>query len=209
MATTNANIARGLIPYRMMDGSLWNGAANMYSLPASLNQALFVGDPIVFASGAGNDANGIPTVTIATAAGTNKILGSFVGIVNGGNPQITVTRDLAISHLASTAQYILVADDPRLLFMIQDDASAQATASSQWANKNASLVAGAGSTITGYSGWQMASSTVASGSNLQVKIIRPLDQADNAVSTVANTNQNAKWLVKLNIHSLADSTNGV
>lgn len=209
MASTNANIARGLIPYRMMDGSLWNGAANMYSLPSTLNQALFIGDPIVFAAGAGNDANGIPTVTIATAAGTNKILGSFVGIVNGGNPQITVTRDLSISHLASTAQYILVADDPRLLFMIQDDASAQATASNQWANKNASLVAGSGSTITGYSGWQLASSTVAAASNLQLKIIRPLDQADNAVSTVANTNQNAKWLVKINIHSLADSTNGV
>ena len=39
----------------------------------------------------------------------------MVGIVAGGEPIIPVTRDLTIYHPASTAQYILVADDPDLL----------------------------------------------------------------------------------------------
>lgn len=210
----NVNVARGLMPYRHYDGSVWNGSANMYGVPANYATALFLGDPVAAVSGANNDGNGVPIVQLATAAGTNKILGTMVGIVSGGagaggNYLTPVTRDLPIYHPASTLQYILVADDPTLLFWIQDDASAQATAPNQWAGKNASLVSGAGSTITGYSGWQLAASTVAAGSNLQLKIMRPLDQPDNIISTVANTNMNAKWLVKLNIHQYADSTNGV
>jgi len=39
--------------------------------------------------------------------------------------------------------------------------------------------------------------------------MRPLDQPDNIISSVANANMNAKWLVKINIHQYADSTNGV
>jgi hypothetical protein len=39
--------------------------------------------------------------------------------------------------------------------------------------------------------------------------MRFLNQPDNAFSSAANTNNNAKWLVKINIHQYADSTNGV
>lgn len=204
----NANVARGLIPYRKMDGSVWNGSANMYFVGSGDSNNLFLGDPIVLASGS-TSLDGIPVVTLATAASTNKVLGAMVGIVTGGDPIIAVTRDLPIYRQASIPTYILVTDDPFLLYAIQDDASSQATAPIAWANKNASLVSGTGSTVTGYSGWQLNASTVASGSNLQLKILRPLIQADNTVGLTANANMRGKWLVKLNIHSLADSVNGV
>jgi hypothetical protein len=42
-----------------------------------------------------------------------------------------------------------------------------------------------------------------------VKIIRPLQQADNAIGTAANTNMNAKWLVKLNNSRFANLIAGV
>src|ERR1700688_3536549 len=96
----NANVARGLIPYRHFDGSYWNGSANMYYVPSGYATALYIGDPVKMLSTQA-DANGVPGVTIATAGSSNVILGSVVGIVAGGNPMIVVTRDLAIYHPAS------------------------------------------------------------------------------------------------------------
>lgn len=194
----NANVPRGLIPYSHFDGSVWNGSANIYYVAAGYGTALYIGDPVTTHS-ASNDANGIPAVQIGVVG--SAIIGSVVGIVNGGPnaaAPITVTRDLPIYHPASTAQYILVSDDPNLLYMVQDDASAQATAAQLWPGLNANLVSGSGSTTTGYSGWQLASSTVATTNTLDVKIIRALNQVDNAIGTTANTNTHAKWLVKLN-----------
>jgi hypothetical protein len=178
----------------------------MYYVPSSYATALFVGDPVDIVSGS-NDANGIPAVQLATVG--SPVLGVIMGIVDGGQPPIAVTRDLSPYHLASTNQYILVADDPNLIHMVQDDASAQATAPKLWAGKNANLVSGAGSTTTGYSGWQLAASTVATTNTLDVKIIMPLQQADNTIGATANTNMNAKWLVKLNNSRFANLIAGV
>ncbi len=205
----NANVARGLVPYRKFDGSYWTGSGNIYYIAAGYGTALYIGDPLVTHS-ASNDANGIPAVQIGVVG--SPIIGVFMGIVNGpgfGATPITVTRDLAIYHPASTAQYCLVADDPNLLFWVQDDASAQATAPKLWAGLNANLVSGTGSTTTGWSGWQMASSTVTTTSTLDVKIMSPLIQPDNAIGTTANTNTNAKWLVKINNHQYANQVAGV
>jgi len=202
----NANVARGLIPYRYTWGGMFNGSVNLYYVPSSYATALFVGDPVDVVSGS-NDANGIPAVQLATVG--SPITGVVVSILDGGQPPIAVTRDLAPYHLASTNQYLAIADDPNLLFMIQDDASSQARAPNQWAGRNANLVSGSGSTTTGYSGWQMAASTVNTTSTLDVKIIMPLQQADNTISNVANTNMNAKWLVKLNNSRFANQIAGV
>jgi hypothetical protein len=202
----NANVARGLIPYRYTWGGMYNGSANIYFVPSSYATALFIGDPVDIKSGS-NDTNGVPSVIAATVG--SPILGVMVGIVDAGQPVIAVTRDLNVYRPASTAQYILVADDPNLLHMVQDDASAQATAANLWAGKNANLVSGSGSTTTGFSGWQMASSTVATTNTLDVKIVMPLQQADNTIGSVANTQQNAKWLVKLNNSRWANQIAGV
>ncbi len=202
----NANVARGLIPYRYIWGAPYNGSFNIYYVPSSYATALFIGDPVDIISSS-NDANGIPAVKLATVG--SPILGVMVGIVDAGQPVIAVTRDLSPWHLASTNQYIAVADDPNLLHMVQDDASSQATAPNLWAGKNANLVSGSGSTNNGFSGWQLAASTVATTNTLDAKIIMPLQQADNTISSVANTNMNAKWLVKLNNSRFANQIAGV
>lgn len=205
----NANVARGLIPYRHYDGSYWNGSLNIYFVPAAYATALYIGDPVDIISGS-NDANGIPAVQIGTSG--SPIVGSFAGIVNGGPFQaapITVTRDLAVYHPASTAQYVLVADDPTLLFLIQDDASTQARIAAQWAGRNANFVSGSGNTTYGYSGYQLQASSVATTNTLDLKIMRPLTEIDNVISSTANTGGNAKWLVKMNNHRYAGQTAGV
>ena len=202
----NANVARGLIPYKYIWGAPYNGSFNIYYVPSSYATALFIGDPVDVVSGS-NDANGIPAVQLATVG--SPITGVMVGIVDAGQPVIAVTRDLSPWHLASTNQYIAVADDPNLLHMVQDDASTQARAPSQWAGRNANLVSGSGSTNNGFSGWQLAASTVNTTNTLDVKIIMPLQQADNTISSTANTNMNAKWLVKLNNSRFANQIAGV
>ena len=191
----NANVARGLIPYRHWDGSVWNGSANIYFVPSSYATALYIGDPVDIVSGS-NDANGVPACQLGSVG--SPLVGAVIGIVQGGDPVVAVTRDQPIYHPASTAQYLLVADDPTILFAIQDDASSQARAPNLWPGRNANLVSGTGSNVTGYSGWQLAASTVATTNTLDVRIMRALFEADNIVSSVANTNMNAKWLVKLN-----------
>lgn len=202
----NANAARGLIPYRKFDGSYYTGGANIYYVPAAYATALYIGDPVDIVSGS-NDANGIPAVQLGVVG--SPIIGAMVGIVDGGEPIVGVTRDLSIYHPASTAQYILVSDDPNLIYWIQDDASAQARAPKLYAGRNANMVSGAGSTTTGFSGWQLASSTVATTSTLDLNVLRPLPQVDNAVGATANTSTNSKWLVKLNNFRFANQTAGV
>jgi hypothetical protein len=204
----NANVARGLIPYAMLWGQKYNGSFNTYFVPASYGTALYVGDPVDIVSSS-NDANGIPAVQLGVVG--SPLLGVVVGIINGGDmgSMTAVTRDLPVYHPASTAQYLAVCDDPNILYEIQDDASSQATAPKLFAGKNASLVTGTGSTVTGYSGWQMAASTVATTNTLDLKIIRPLQQPDNTIGTAANTNMNAKWLVKLNNSRFANLIAGI
>lgn len=196
----NANAPRGLVPYCDTNGRLWTGAANLYYIPSTVAVNLFIGDPVLVTGGA--DANGIPAVDIATAGATNYITGPIVSIVNGGSPQlapIPVTQGLPPYHPASTAQYILVADDPNLLFSIQEDSVGGAMAAGA-AMANADLVAGAGSTTTSQSGWMLDSSTVGTGSTLQMRVLRLLQQSDNIIGAYA------KWLVRMNLCSQSNPT---
>src|SRR6185437_5010007 len=194
----NANVARGLIPYRRTTGEPYNGAANIYYVPSSVSSNIFIGDPLTWLTNAA-DANGIPGITLATAGSSNNLLGAMIGIVSGGEPIIPVTRDLPVYHQASTAGYILVADDPDLLYEVQENNSGGAMVQGA-PGRNVNLVSGSGSTITGYSGWMLASNTLQTTNTLQMKIMRLLEQADNAVGS------NAKWLCRINLNALTSTT---
>lgn len=204
----NTSTPRGLIPYATIWGSKYNGSFNTYFVPASYATALYIGDPVKVISGS-SDNYGNPGVNLAASGDT--ILGVVVGIINGGDmgAMNTVTRDLPVYRPASTAQYVAVCDDPNILYWIQDDASTQATAPNLWPGKNANLTAGSGgSTVTGYSSYQLQASSVATTNTLDLKIVRALQQPDNTIGTSANTNMNAKWLVKLNKSLWANQTAG-
>ena len=190
----NTNNALGLWPERKVSGQPWSGAANIYYVPSTYATALYLGDPVVPLGTA--DANGIPIVQLATAGSSNNLVGCMVGIVNGGEPIIPVTRDLPIYRQASVSTYILVVDDPEMLFSIQESANMGAGAA--WSNAN--LLSGTGSTVTGYSGWQLDSSTSNTTNTLQMRVLTPLRQANNVVGT------NCKWLVRINLHSLTSTT---
>ena len=179
----NANTPQGLRPVRYASGAPYNGAANTYFVPAADSTALFIGDPVIVAGSA--DANGVPTATRATAAGGALWTGVVVGIIN--TPTVTTTY-----RPASTACYILVADDPNLLFEVQEDAVGGALAAAD-VGLNADLVAGTGSTVTGKSAFQLHTSTKAVTATLQMRIEGFVQRADNEIGA------NAKVLVRNNL----------
>jgi hypothetical protein len=188
----NANIPRGLWPVRYRSGAPYNGAANIYYVPSSYGTALYPGDPVVTVT-ASSDAQGIQTVALAAAGGTTTgVLGPMISQAFGGDPAIPVLRDAARYHAASTAGYILVADDPELLFEIQEDSDGGAMGVG-CVGRNAQLVSGTGSAYTGWSGWQLDSSSLATTDTHQLRIVAPVLRADND-PTLAY----AKWLVSIN-----------
>lgn len=180
-------MAFGLKPVRYKDGSVYNGAANVYFVPATDATALFVGDPVIIA-GSG-DVEGVPTITRAAAG--DRITGVVVGFTS--NPASTAGSDTAMTvgyRAASTADYVLVADDPTLLFEVTEDAVGGALAVADIGN-NADLVAGNGSTYTKLSGYALDSSTKAT-TTAQVRIER-LSPVINNVLGSADT----VWLVSI------------
>jgi hypothetical protein len=195
----NADIPRGLVPVRYRSGAPYNGAANVYYVPSTYGTALYIGDPVVTVTDS-SDANGVQTVAIGAAAGTAVgILGPIVSLAFfDGSP---VLRDSGRYHAASTAGYVLVADDPDLLFEIQEDGAGGAMGVGA-VGRNAQLVAGTGSAITGWSGWQLDSSELATTSTHQLRIVAPVLRADNDPTLTK-----AKWLVSINHgrHSFNDA----
>lgn len=193
----NANAPRGLTPVRYLSGAPYAGPGNLYYIAAATNQALYIGDPVK-ATGT-SDANGVPGITIGVAGATNYILGSFGGAVpfNG----IPVLQSDPVYHPAAASQYVYVHDDPNLLFMVQED-SVGGAMSVDSSSANVDLVAGAGSTVTGFSGWMLDSSTPpGTGNTLQMRILQALQGPGNTPGEAYT-----KWLCKINLHALNNLT---
>jgi hypothetical protein len=174
----NANAPMGLTPRRYRNGAPWTGAARTYHVPASNTTALFVGDPVII-TGTG-DSQGYSDVGIATAGGR------VTGVVVGFRPTAPFSPNKFLA--ANTEGYVIVADDPTLLFEVQDNGNVPVTA----IGLNANLIAGAGNQRVGWSGWQLDSTSPATTATLQVRIIELQHRAD----VEPGTNQN--WLVALN-----------
>lgn len=180
----NANSATGLTPRRLRNGAPWVGPLRTYYHPATDATALFIGDPVIIAGSA--DADGVPTATRATAASAGRI----TGVVVGFQPDPVVNA--AGYGAASTAFYVLVCDDPEVLFEIQEDSVGGALAATS-VGLNADLIAASGSSATKMSGFMLDSSTAATTATLQLRIVELERRADNEIGNYA------KWLVAINL----------
>lgn len=181
----NSNAPTGFRPVKYRSGAPYNGAANMYFVPSSDSTALFIGDPVIVAGSA--DPAGVATVTRATAASAGRISGVVVGIV-----PTNATTAAYKYRPASVDTYILVADDPDLVFECQEDAVGGALAATD-VNLNADMIAASGSTVTGLSGFQLDTSTKATTATLQWRIVGFVQRVDNEIAA------NAKVLVRINL----------
>lgn len=182
----NSNAPTGFRPVKYRSGAPYNGAVNVYYVPASDGTALYIGDPVIIAGG--GDANGVQTATRATAGSAGRI----TGVVTGFVPSPALVGGGYKYRPASTAAYILVADDPDLVFECQEDAVGGALAAAD-IGLNADMASGSGSAVTGLSGFQLDTSTKATGATLQWRIVGFVQREDNAIGA------NAKVLVRINL----------
>ena len=183
----NKDRPTGLKPVRHLNGNPWNGNFNMYRKTATEN--FFIGTPVTLA-GSADDSGKYPTVVLAGAA--SAILGSVVGFSN--TPYLTAdVTDLDKDYSISTEDvYVAVADDPDLVFEIQEDSSTALTIAA--VGLNADLTAESGSTTTGKSSVEIDCATEATTSTLEVKILKLVNREDNALGDYA------KWEVMINVH---------
>lgn len=199
----NVSKAGGLIPVQYLNGSPWNGKGRVYCIPDTDDTNAFaIGDPVTLAGSA--DANGVPTITLATAGTGNLVLGAIVAgagaLEYGGAYGVPADSPIVIPAVKSRAYYVLVADDPNIIFEIQEDGDGGTIAATS-VGLNANLISG---TNNGYvSGWELDSSSVAAGATLQCKILRAAQRRDNALGA------DCKWWVKINQHCFAAGAAGL
>jgi hypothetical protein len=143
---------------------------------------------------AGGKGLGIQSVVPAGAA--DAILGVVVGFAVA--PGVLDTPQY---RAASTGRYVLVVDDPAVLFEVQ---TSNGTLGVTDVGLNAAIAAGAGSTSTGSSGVTLDVATAATTATLPLKIVGFTQRVDND-----NTSANAKVIVKINSFQLANATAGV
>ena len=189
-----ANVSRvfGLRPVKHLDGSPWNGAVNLYYVPATDATAMGTGDLVKFAGSASVD--GFPTIAQAAAGDAS------VGVVVGFAVDYSNLNLVSQYRAASTARYALVVDSPQVVFETQEDAVGGAAAVTD-VGLNANVIVAAPSSANGLSGMQLDTSTKATTATLQLKIIGFVPRVDNEIGSA-----NAKVLVTINNHQFKGGT---
>lgn len=202
----NTSRINGFRPVKHVTGAPWTGKANLYFVPASDGTALFVGDPVKLA--ADGNAVGVQQVTKATAGAA--ILGVVVGVVNpkldpyaGTLTTGSILLDTPQYRAASTAQYVLVCDEPDVIYEVEvTNAGASYAFAVADVGQNAdTYVAGSGSTTTGNSACSLNSATLAATATLHWKILGVSPRVDNEATGSAT-----KVFVKINNAQLSSGT---
>ena len=187
----NVDRVNGFHPVGNVVTGSYNGQSRPYSVAAGYATALFVGDAVSMSGTA--DADGVPGC-VQAAAGANMI-GVIVGlVVNRAN----ATTEHPGYSAASTADVVLVCDDPNVIYEVQEDGSIGLVG----VGLTADHIVAAGNTTTGASGMEIDSSDAGTGAGW--KILGFSRRTDNEPA-----NANAKLLVKINEHELTGAGVGV
>ena len=164
----NVNAAFGLVPVRHMSGNI--PRANKYTITSGLAENIFSGDLCILT------ADGV--ITPHTATETNNI-GVFAGVSYTASDGSYVYSEYWPSGTTATEIIAYVYDDPYIVYKIQ---SAGTPAQTNIGNC-ADVVAGAGSTTTGRSGFSL-NGTMANGT-ATCKILALHETPDNSMAQYA------------------------
>jgi hypothetical protein len=192
----------GLRPVKMITGAPYNGQASLYFVPSSNSDVIMVGD-VVKLAGDARSPTGVPTVARHASGATEAAVGVVVGIVFSGVGDVQnmpPVNDLntPVYRRASTDRYLLVADDPNLVFEGQTSGATFATAN---VGLNCEIDATAGSTTSGASGMSIDLAALATTATLPLKVVGFPSRPDN---NIGDTYTNA--YVVINNHQYKGST---
>lgn len=163
-ATANPD---GLRPSRIRGGSPNSAGANEYPIASAYNSNIFAGDIVTNAAGYIN--------VLATT--TDKAMGVFIGcryVVNG-EPKWS---DFWTAGTSTTDAYAMVVDNPQATFVVQADASCSI---GDINSQNFQVALGAGSTVTGRSGFALDAATRTTGSAM-LRPIAVVDEPGNDIN---------------------------
>lgn len=190
----NVDAPFGLRPVRYRSGQAYTGACRAYFVTGD-NAALHIGDPVVKTGTAntaathGFEAGFLPAVTRATAGATNRVTGVVVGFL--ADDQTSTTY-----RVNNTSRVVLVADDPDLVYHIQDDGTGSLGAAT--VGLNAVFVAGTGSTVYGRSKFELdggGATAPAADATYQMTILGLAPIPGNELADFA------VWEVAINLHT--------
>lgn len=196
MANTNAPF--GARPVRHRNGAPYNGACTLYYVPASL-AAMYVGDFVAQGGSAndvacaGNPVGSLQTVALATA-GTATTTGStnvIIGVVVGFHPNQATDP---VYNPANTARGVYVADDPELVFEIQDNGAAALAVTNVGSNFAIDASTASGSTASSRSGMTMGTTPDTTNAGAQLRLLGLAKKPLNSVGAYA------VWDVMINNH---------
>lgn len=172
----------GFRPVKHVSGAPYNGQANVYFMPASDATVVMVGDAVKLLGDA-RAASGVATVT--RCAATDIAVGVVVGILFtgvGDTVNMPPVNDLntPVYRRASTDRYVLVSDDPGMIYEVQYAGTSVAAATiTANVGLNGQFTTTAGSTTSGSSGMQLDSAGLATTATLPLKVIGFPNRPDN------------------------------
>lgn len=179
-----ASVSRinGLRPVKTSTGAPYVGQSNVYFVPASNSDVIMVGD-VVKLAGDSRSPTGAQTVARHAGGATEAAVGVVVGILYSGvgdSQNVPPVTDIntPVYRRASTDRYLMVADDPSLIFECQTMGATLAAAD---IGLNCEVDVTAGSTSSGASGMAADLSTKAATATLPLKIVGFPYRPDNNI----------------------------
>jgi hypothetical protein len=190
----NVHSPAGFRPVMHRNGAPYNGAFREYSVAAGYGTALYIGDAVILAGTSQTIGGRVLSDVQQCATG-----GVPVGVIVAVKPD---TQDSLRYRAANTLRTVYVADDPDLLFEIQEGNSGTALADND-AGLNIDFVVAAGSTTTGLSGTMLNNATEQTTNTLDLHLVSPVAREDNEVG------YSRKWLVTFNRHQFRNQVAGI
>lgn len=187
--TYNTNAPQGLKPVRYMGGNAYDGKVNRYPIASGYATAMGQNDPVTLLSDG----------TIGIGVAGSQCIGVLQGVEYVSSAGILVQQPNWVASTTpktGTTAHALVADDPFLLFDVQEtDGSSGAGTPLALADRNLNInfVIGAPNS-QGISTTSINNTTENTTSTLNLRIYALSDYPGNAVGNYAN------WLVAWNTH---------
>ena len=200
----NTSRINGFKPVKHLNGSPYNGQANIYEVPAGETVPVFVGDLVKLSDSAATSYYPAVEAVVGASAqiAAGPILGAVVGIINskfdpvgGTMSNGSVSLDTPVYRPASTKQFVLVADSDDLIFEAEADASV--ALASIGLNVGVGASAHTNPLLTGASPMYVYSTTAPDTTSTRpLQIVGVVNRPDNETASAYN-----KVLVRINVHS--------
>lgn len=200
----NTSRINGFKPVKHLNGSPYNGQANIYEVPAGETVPVFVGDLVKLSDSAATSYYPAVEAVVGASAqiAAGPILGAVVGIINskfdpvGGTMSSgSVSLDTPVYRPASTKQFVLVADSDDLIFEAEADASV--ALASIGLNVGVGASAHTNPLLTGASPMYVYSTTAPDTTSTRpLQIVGVVNRPDNETASAYN-----KVLVRINVHT--------